>query len=647
MAEPLPPPKAAEPIRLKNGIALLNPQPIAKGSFGEIYVGRIQNPIGLLAERIVRGEEDPKWLGLDDVPFAVSEVRGSGGMHPLSKPIPDPEIRKKVYAAANRLSEEYLDRRLKDRERAAEEYRDLLALLDPLLLSERDIAVKVLRPPTEKDPDLEAVMVEESLRRFLQENDMLRGLDHPGIVRRLGLVQDPKMGWCLLMDYVEGETLHDHLGKYKERRMPIAVALRRVGEIGEALQYVHSKGIIHRDLKPQNIMIREDDGRAVMMDFGIGKWADESPTRGKTAPGAKIGTPRYMAPEQVDSEVAVTKATDVYQLSTILFELVTGRAAYEGLSSTGIFKWLLDPATRHPVYVADYLPGISKELEALIEVGRDKDPEKRWSIEEFLGQLGDIVSSGRYLETEEHRPMGATELKHALLRTRMRKKQSHWEEHLLETRLHYAKIEERVAEVRRMLQEGSHAEARSEVLSLVREAQTLSSRYDPLKMEIEALSHEVEVALARKEAGELLAQAEVAFIAQLYPEVGAFLESARVRMSLLPVDPSNSLFGDYQRLADRYDASHRAPVELLGALRKSVVQKVQEKYREIHERHGRGEAVDVARLMEQLSQVTMAEKNLGTIERDKVGPAAYDRTKEELAEQRDALADLLRRLGPA
>src|SRR5205814_477560 len=166
--------------------------------------------------------------------------------------------------AADRLSEEYLDRRRKDRERAAEEYRDLLALLDPLLRSERSIAVKVLRPPAAKDPDLEAVIVEESLRRFLQENDMLRGLDHPGIVRRLGLVQDPRMGWCLLMDYLEGDTLHEHLEKRKDRRMPIEEALRRVGEIAEALQYVHARGIIHRDLKPQNVMIRQDNSRAVI-----------------------------------------------------------------------------------------------------------------------------------------------------------------------------------------------------------------------------------------------------------------------------------------------------------------------------------------------------------------------------------------------
>jgi serine/threonine protein kinase len=647
MPDPLPPLKSPEPIRLKNGIALLDPKPIARGSFGEIYVGKIHNPIGLLAERVVRGEEDAKWLGLDDIPYAAPQEEPSAGKSALPKPITDTTVRKRVYAAANRLSEEYLDRRLKDRERAAEEYRDLLSLIDPLLLSDRPIAVKVLRPPTDKDPDLEAVIVEESLRRFIQENDMLRGLDHPGIVRRLGLVQDPKMGWCLLMDYIEGETLHEHLEKYEKRRMPIDQALRRAGEVAEALQYVHARGIIHRDLKPQNVMIRQDDGRAVIMDFGIGKWADEPPTQGDTAPGARIGTPRYMAPEQVDSEVAVTKATDIYQLSTILFELVTGRAAYEGLSSTAIFTWLLDPKTRHPVYVADYLPAISRDLETLIEVGRDKDPEKRWSIEEFLGQLGDILASGRYLETEAHRPMGATELKHALLRTRMRKKQSHWEEHLLETRLHYAKLEERVKAVRGLVGEGSHAEARSEVLALTREAQTLSSRYDPLKAEIEALAREVDIAVARKEAGELLAKAEEAFGAQLFPEVGALLEAVSGCLNLLPVDPADPLFAGVKRLSDRYDSGHGACVDLFNALRKSIVLRVQEKYHEIHEHYGRGKAVDSARLMELLSQVTMGEKSLGTIDRNMVGSAAYDRTKADLAEQRTALGDLLRRLGPA
>jgi hypothetical protein len=88
-------------------------------------------------------------------------------------------------------------------------------------------------------------------------------------------------------------------------------------------------------------------------------------------------------------------------------------------------------------------------------------------------------------------------------------------------------------------------------------------------------------------------------------------------------------------------------VDLFDALRKSFVVKIQQRYEELHERYGAGKPVDPGRVMELLEQVTMAESNLKLIQRDKIGPPAYDRTARDLAEQREALTDLLKRIGPA
>jgi len=177
-----------EPIVLKNRMAVLTPDPIAEGAFGQVYVCKILNPIGLLAERIVWGEESPRWLGLDDIPF--QEPKKEEGKSALPTPVMDSVQRGRIYKAAEKLWNEYLERRKQDRDKAAEEYRDLLNLIDPLLHEDRIIAVKVLRPPLENDPELDEKIVADSVRRFIKENDILRTLHHPGIVRRFGLVKD-------------------------------------------------------------------------------------------------------------------------------------------------------------------------------------------------------------------------------------------------------------------------------------------------------------------------------------------------------------------------------------------------------------------------------------------------------------------------
>lgn len=182
-------------------------------------------------------------------------------------------------------------------------------------------AIKLLAPATAHD--------EDAVSRFLTEARLISEIDHPGVVQIRDVVeqQDP-LRIAYIMEHVPGPTLRRELSR--RPLQPVEVA--RLGiQLVDALAAIHARQVIHRDLKPSNILLTGTlDGPrfplAKLADFGIAK-AQDRPSPHKTATGLIIGTPTYMAPEQVSGE-PVTPATDLYALGELLYEMFTGQRVF-------------------------------------------------------------------------------------------------------------------------------------------------------------------------------------------------------------------------------------------------------------------------------------------------------------------------------
>lgn len=198
----------------------------------------------------------------------------------------------------------------------------------------RDVAIKVLPDVFARDP--------ERLSRFEREAKMLAALNHPNIATIYGLEQSGNTNY-LVMELVTGETLAERI--QGEGPIPLDEALGIARQIAEALEAAHDKGIIHRDLKPANVKVTPD-GKVKVLDFGLAKAFEgdlaaedmnNSPTLSMAATmhGVILGTAAYMSPEQARGK-AVDKRTDTWAFGCVLYELLTGRQAFQGEDVTEI-----------------------------------------------------------------------------------------------------------------------------------------------------------------------------------------------------------------------------------------------------------------------------------------------------------------------
>lgn len=283
----------------------------------------------------------------------------------------------------------------------------------------RTVAIKVLPSHFAADPDME--------QRFHREAQTIAGLNHPNICI-LHDIGEQDGTHFLVMEYVEGETLADRIARGP---MPLGEVLQIAGEIVDALDKAHQQGIVHRDLKPANVMLakatrtgsaaatkiitapaepaappasdpavaapssksgrlsssglstRSSSSHTKLLDFGLAKWvapgggntiAAQSTRMDVTTQGAIIGTLQYMAPEQVEGKEADAR-TDIFALGAVLYEMLTGKRAFEGKSQASLIGAIMKAEPRPISHHAPETPAV---LEHMIARCLVKDPEERW-----------------------------------------------------------------------------------------------------------------------------------------------------------------------------------------------------------------------------------------------------------------------------
>lgn len=251
-------------------------------------------------------------------------------------------------------------------------YAEVFAIRD--LRLKRDLAIKVLRPDLLVTPSI--------LARFRREAEAVAALAHPNIVPVYDIGEAD--GVCfIVMPLIQGESLKARLGR--QRRLPVDEVRRIVSEAANALAAAHKAGVVHRDIKPENIMLEGPEGRVRVMDFGIAKAMDPTDAQ-LTGTGVIMGTPQYMSPEQASGDPNVDQRTDQYSLAVVAYQMMSGRAPFEGDTARAIMtKQLLEEPTPLPELVEN-LPG---PISAALFRALQKDPKKRFdSIEEFAQTLG-------------------------------------------------------------------------------------------------------------------------------------------------------------------------------------------------------------------------------------------------------------------
>jgi eukaryotic-like serine/threonine-protein kinase len=241
------------------------------------------------------------------------------------------------------------------------------------------------------------------LARFRFEAEAAAGLDHSNIVPVYG-VGEWEGGPFLTMKYVDGDSLsHRPLVTATDSATLLAKTAR-------AVHYAHQRGILHRDLKPGNILIDAKD-EPYVTDFGVARRLDGA--RSITQTGEFVGTVAYMSPEQARAEANLTVASDIYALGAILYHMLTGRDAFDGLNPIEILKQVEEIPPTAPRAIN---PKADQDLEAVCLKCMEKDPANRYASAEVLAEDLD-----RYLRGESvvARPPGLGDWLRQLWRTQL------------------------------------------------------------------------------------------------------------------------------------------------------------------------------------------------------------------------------------
>jgi eukaryotic-like serine/threonine-protein kinase len=232
----------------------------------------------------------------------------------------------------------------------------------------RVVALKTIRPSALGSSG-------DAAQRFRIEAEAVARLDHPGIVP---IFEMGELAGCpyLSLKLIEGGSLDRHLDRFRDQ--PVATA-RLMVEVCRAVHYAHQRGILHRDLKPSNILL-DEKSRPHVADFGLARSVEDDSAVTQT--GLILGTPSYMAPEQVSGpRHQVTTAADVYGLGVVLYALLTGRPPFKGDS---VYETLRQVREQEPIAPRMLSPGVDRDLEAICLKSMEKDPRGRYASAEAL-----------------------------------------------------------------------------------------------------------------------------------------------------------------------------------------------------------------------------------------------------------------------
>jgi serine/threonine protein kinase len=256
------------------------------------------------------------------------------------------------------------------------------------LMLERDVAIKAIKPELAREPEM--------VERFRTEARTLARVSHPAIATIYSFFEDGG-DLFLAMEYVRGRSLSKVLEA--EGALPWDRAVRLLASALDGIAEAHRAGVIHRDLKPDNLMITET-GAVKVTDFGIARMTG---TGHLTRTGLMVGTLRYMAPEQIQGEEADTRS-DIYSLGGVLYQMLTGRPAFDGKSDYAILKAQIEEMPEPPSTAAPG-PGIPDWLDRAVLRALAKKPADRFQYVEEMRRFLDTRGASEGDEAPRPAPL--------------------------------------------------------------------------------------------------------------------------------------------------------------------------------------------------------------------------------------------------
>jgi len=241
--------------------------------------------------------------------------------------------------------------------------------------TERPVAVKILSPLLCRNPKI--------LGRFEREARQLAALNHPNVIKLLAVGRSGAQPF-IVMPFIEGHTLGQYIRQ--RGRLSSEEALGILRQLCAGLGYLHSQGLVHRDVKPGNVMVAVN-GQVTLLDLGVVREKGAPPL---TAPGARLGTPNYMAPEQIEASHDVDQRADLYSLGALAFELLTGSPPFRGANMRELLE---QHRLAAPPNAAHLAASVSRATADVLSQALAKAPQERFqSARHFMDALERVMA---------------------------------------------------------------------------------------------------------------------------------------------------------------------------------------------------------------------------------------------------------------